>query len=70
MTLPSTVKRDHGYQPGYEHAYNGASLCHLGGRRGAGMRLGPTALTLSRIYVTEIPPVGAPSIVTIRRARR
>ena len=70
MTLPSTVKRDHGYQPGYEHAYNGASLCHLGGRRGTGMRLGPTALTPSRIYVTEIPPVGAPSIVTIRRARR
>jgi hypothetical protein len=71
MSLPSTVQRDPGYQPGYQHAYNGASLCHLRGeRRGTGMRLGPTALTPSRIYVTEIPPVGAPSILTLPRPRR
>jgi hypothetical protein len=56
LRLPSTVQRDPGYQPGYEHAYNGASVCaNRPGRRGGTIRLGATALSSSAAYVTEIP---------------
>jgi hypothetical protein len=56
LSLPSTVQRDPGYQPGYEHAYNSASLCHnRGARHGGTIRLGATTLTPSTAYVTEVP---------------
>jgi hypothetical protein len=56
LRLPSTVQRDPGYQAGYEHAYNSASLCHNhGATQGGKTRLGATALTASAAYVTEIP---------------
>lgn len=56
LRLPSTVQRDPGYQAGYEHAYNSASLCHNRGAVQDGRtRLGSTALTASAAYVTEIP---------------
>jgi hypothetical protein len=55
LRLSSTVRRDTGYQPGYEHAYNSASLCpNRGSGRGGTTRLGATALTASVVYVTEI----------------
>jgi hypothetical protein len=69
LRMPSTVRRDPGYQRGYEHAYNGASLCrNRGARLGGNTRLGATALTRSAVYVTEIPanPVRA-RIVTLSR---
>jgi hypothetical protein len=52
LRLPSTALRDPGYQPGYEHAYNEASLCpkHTAARG----RLGSTALGTGVAYVTEI----------------
>jgi hypothetical protein len=55
LRLPSTVQRDPGYQPGYEHAYNSASLCHNRGTGNGGRtRLGSTALSPSTAYVTEM----------------
>ena len=54
LSLPSTVRRDPGYQPGYTHAYNGASKCHnRAAGRGGTVRLGPTALSAGGAYVTE-----------------
>jgi hypothetical protein len=69
LRLPSTVRRDPGYQRGYEHAYNGASLCrNRGAVRGGNIRLGATALTPSAAYVTEIPANPAHArILTIGR---
>jgi hypothetical protein len=68
MRLRSTARRDPGYQPGYEHAYNGASLCHAHGiRRALGARLGPTALTPSAIYLTEIRPNLGADLLTLPR---
>jgi hypothetical protein len=56
LSLPSTVQRDPGYQPGYEHAYNTASLCpNRATGPGTTTQLGPTALSASAAYVTEIP---------------
>jgi hypothetical protein len=56
LSLPSTVRRDPGYQPGYEHNWNGASLCPGGGAGGGGtIRLGATAIDASAVFVTEIP---------------
>lgn len=71
LRLPSTSRRDPGYQVGYEHAYNGASLCHNRGARRAGKtRLGATALAPSVAYVTEIPANPAHArIVTVSRNR-
>jgi hypothetical protein len=67
LWLRSTVRRDPGWQPGYEHAYNVASVC---GDRGAGgggdVRLGPTALAASRAYVTEVAGADA-RIVSLAR---
>jgi hypothetical protein len=70
LSLPSTARRDPGYQGGYEHAYNSASLCHNDGRRGGKTRLGATALTTANAYVTEIPTNPAYArIVELPRAR-
>jgi hypothetical protein len=56
LSLPSTVRRDPGYQRGYEHAYNSASLCpNRARRRGSRTQLGSTALGGSAAYVTEVP---------------
>ncbi|MFZ1156070.1 MAG: hypothetical protein WAN93_14330 [Solirubrobacteraceae bacterium] len=56
LSLPSTVRRDPGYQQGYEHAYNSASLCHNRETgHGGTTSLGTTALTASTAYVTEVP---------------
>ncbi len=55
LSVPSTARRDPGYQPGYEHAYNRASLCpNRASGPGATVQLGPTALSASAAYVTEI----------------
>jgi hypothetical protein len=53
LSLPSTVRRDAGYERGYTHAFNGASKCpnRTAGRGGA-VRLGPTALSAGGAYVT------------------
>jgi hypothetical protein len=56
LRVPSTVQRDPGFERGYEHAYNTASLCpDRGAGPGSPTRLGPTALSRSAAYVTEIP---------------
>jgi hypothetical protein len=56
LRLSSTVRRDPGYQRGYEHAYNSASRCsNRRTGRGIATRLGPTALSSSTVYVTEEP---------------
>jgi hypothetical protein len=67
LSLPSTVRRDPGYQPGYQEAWNGASLCR---NRSAGpggkITLGTTALGTSAAYVTEYPADAADArIVTV-----
>jgi hypothetical protein len=55
LSLPSTVALDPGYQPGYEHHYNSASMCrNRGAGRGAAPRLGPSALSATAAYVTVI----------------
>ncbi|MHB8242123.1 MAG: hypothetical protein ACYDHN_09045 [Solirubrobacteraceae bacterium] len=57
LSLPSTATRDPGYQQGYTHAYNSASRCsNRGAGRGAKMQLGPTALSATGAYVTELQP--------------
>jgi hypothetical protein len=54
LSLPSTVRRDPGYQRGYTHAYNGASKCpNRAAGRGGAVQLGPTALGAGGAYVTE-----------------
>lgn len=69
LSLPSAVRRDSGYEGGYEHAYNMASLCH---NRGAGTptatHLGATALSASTAFVTEqiVSPADA-RILTLAR---
>jgi hypothetical protein len=56
LSLPSTVFRDSGYQSGYTHAYNGASVCPNRISGGGGTRtLGATALGNSVAYVSESP---------------
>jgi hypothetical protein len=71
LELPSTVSRDTGYEPDYEHAYNTASLCpNRGPGSGTKLRLGATAMSESAVYVTEAPEgEGASSarIITIAR---
>jgi hypothetical protein len=67
--LPSTASRDPGYQPGYEHAWNSASLCR-GTRAGGGSRrrLGPTALGPLSAFVTVLgSSPGAARILSLRR---
>jgi hypothetical protein len=63
----STVRRDIGYEPGFEHAYNMGSTCGDQGAGGGGkLRLGPAALSGASAFVTEISGAGA-RIVSIRR---
>ena len=53
--LASTVRRDPGYEGGYEHAWNMASKCHNRGfGKGGKLELGPVALGGSRVYFTEV----------------
>jgi hypothetical protein len=53
--LASTVRRDPGYEGGYEHAWNMASKCHNRGfGKGGKLELGPVALGASRVYFTEV----------------
>jgi hypothetical protein len=69
LTLPSTVLRDPGYQPGYIQDYNSASLCaNRPTGPGGAITLGPTALSGSTAYLSESPVanVAHTTIVTIR----
>jgi hypothetical protein len=67
LTLPSTVARDPGWQPGYQHAWNAASLCkNRGTGPGGATTLGATALSPHRAYVSESPPdLGQTRIVSL-----
>lgn len=69
LSIASTVTRDPGYQRGYEHAYNSASLCrNRGSGAGAETRLGPTALSFTSAFVTEIHSNGSHArIITVSR---
>jgi hypothetical protein len=69
LRLSSTVRRDPGYERGYEHAYNSASLCaNRRSGRGIAKRLGPIALTSTTVYVTEEPRDPKPArILAFRR---
>lgn len=54
LKLPSTARRDPGYEPGYEHKWNRASRCpNRSAGAGSAIRLGPTALSATATYVTE-----------------
>ena len=56
VSLPSTAERDPGFEPSFTHAYNTGSLCpNRGSGPGSTVRLGPTALSASTVYVTEVP---------------
>jgi hypothetical protein len=69
LHLPSTVVRDPGYERSFEHAYNMGSVCrNRNFGRGASARLGPTALTPTAAYVTEIPANPAHARI-VRRSR-
>ena len=69
LELPSTVLRDPGWQPGYQEAWNSASLCrNRPTGPGGTIVLGATALGSADAYVTESPAddVGASVIDKIR----
>ena len=56
LTLPSTVSRDPGYQPGYVENYNAASGCpNRAAGPGGTLTLGATALGPLFAYVSESP---------------
>ena len=67
LTLPSTVSRDPGYQPGYIENYDSASGCpNRPAGPGGTITLGPTALSVRTAYVGESPADPAHTrIVTI-----
>ena len=68
LSLPSTVLRDPGYQPGYIQNYNSASLCkNRPTGPGGTTTLGSTALSGATVYVSESPvgDVARTTIVTI-----
>ncbi len=69
LSLPSTVSRDPGYQPGYTHAYNSASGCaNRRPGRGGATSLGATTLGSSNVFVTRLGPTpGNAEIVTVKR---
>ncbi len=69
LRLRSTVRRDPGWERGYERAYNMGSVCGTQGAGGGGaVRLGATALAPTRAYVTEIAGARA-RIVALGRRR-
>ncbi len=66
LRVRSTVRRDIGYEPGFEHAYNMGSTCGDQGAGGGGkLRLGPTALSGASAFVTEVTGASA-RIVSLR----
>lgn len=67
--LPSTIRRDPGYEAGYEHAWNMGSKCpNRGFGRGGKLELGPAALGGPRVYLTEVVAgTGRSRVITIRR---
>ncbi len=66
--LPSTVRRDPGYEAGYEHAWNMASKCpNRGFGRGGTRELGPVALGASRVFLTEVVRTARAHVITMRR---
>jgi hypothetical protein len=69
LSLSSTAQRDPGYQQGYTHAYNSASLCpNRGQGPGSATQLGSTALAAHAAYVTEIPSIpGDAQIIKLKR---
>lgn len=69
LSVPSTVSRDYGYQRGYTHAYNMASRCaNRAAGPGAVEQLGPTALSSSAAYVTELGATASDArILDVRR---
>jgi hypothetical protein len=69
LSLSSTVARDHGYQQGFTHAYNTASLCRKrSAGRGGTEQLGATALSPSAAYVAEIGAAASDArILGVRR---
>jgi hypothetical protein len=68
-SLPSTVRRDPGYEGGYEHAWNMASKCpNRDFGHGATREFGPVALSGARVYLTEaMAGSDRARIVTVRR---
>ena len=68
-TVASTIRRDPGYEAGYEHAWNMASKCpNRGFGRGGKLELGPVALGGSRVYFTEVVAgTDRARIITMRR---
>lgn len=68
-TLASTIRRDPGYEAGYEHAWNMGSKCpNRGFGRGGKRELGPVALGGSRVYLTEVvPSTDRARVITVRR---
>jgi hypothetical protein len=56
LGLPSTVRRDPGYQPGYQHNWDSASHCpNRAAGPGGKLTLGTIALDGTNAYVTEYP---------------
>jgi hypothetical protein len=56
LSISSTVRRDPGYQRGYQQAWNTASVCaNRSAGPGGKITLGTTALGTSAAYVTEYP---------------
>jgi hypothetical protein len=69
LSLPSTVLRDPGYQPGYIQDYNSASLCaNRPAGAGGTITLGSTALSGSTAYVSESPDANVAHTTIIRVA--
>jgi hypothetical protein len=68
LSLPSTAQRDSGYEPGYEANWNSASGCpHRSAGAGGSVWLGPTALSSSQAYVSEVGGAGHSRIVQVAR---
>jgi hypothetical protein len=56
LGLPSTVRRDPGYQIGYQHNWDSASHCsNRAAGPGGKLRLGTIALDGTNAYITEYP---------------
>jgi hypothetical protein len=56
LGLPSTVRRDPGYQPGYQRNWDAASHCsNRAAGPGGKLTLGTIAVDGTNAYVTEYP---------------